>query len=92
MKLQLERGSIDLTAFDQDIRQVLEELFLLINVSYAMPPEVDGAVTVDLHHAPYQEALDMILGERFTFHIDLHNVIHIHKRGTTWLPGNPHID
>ncbi|HEX2950053.1 MAG TPA: STN domain-containing protein [Armatimonadota bacterium] len=88
MALHLDRGTVDIEAHDMDLRQVLDELFMLIGVKYDLPPEVQGRVTVDLHNATYEQALDMILGSQFTYSIGPHEIIYVHKGGTTWRPGN----
>jgi len=87
MALHLNRGSVELNATDMDLRQVLMELFLLMGVKYDLPPEVQGTVTVSLHNATYQQALELLLGSEFTYDIGPHDVLYIHKSGTTWRPG-----
>ena len=87
MALHLNRGSIDLEATDMDLRQVLEQLFVQMGVRYDLPPEVQGTVTTSLHNMTYQQALAQLLGTDFTYDIGPHDVLYIHKRGTTWRPG-----
>ena len=88
MTLHLDRGSVDIIADNLDIRQVLEELFLLMSVKYDLPPEVQGRVTVNINNATYMQALQAILGSNYTYSIGPHDVLYIHKGGTTWKPGD----
>ncbi len=92
MALQLNHGTINVTADDLDIRQVLEELFLLLGAQFAIAPEVQGTVTLDVHNVTFEQALMRILEPVFTYHIGPHDVIYVHKAGTGWAPGNPNID
>lgn len=87
MALHLERGSVDLTADAMDLRQVLMELFMLMEVKYDLPPEVQGTVTIRLHNASFAQALDQLLGHDFVYDIGPHDVVYVHRRGTTWMPG-----
>lgn len=90
MALHLDRGSVEIVAEDMERRQVLQELFMLMgmDVKYEIYPEVEGTVTVRLRNATYQQALEMILGSEYTYSIGPHDVIYIHKGGTSWRPGN----
>jgi len=87
MAMHLERGSVDLEARGRNLRDVLDELFLVMGVKYDLPPEVQGTVTVDLHNATYEQALDLLLGSEFTYDIGPHDIIYVHRGGTTWKPG-----
>jgi len=87
MSMHLDHGSVDLEERGQNLRDVLAELFLLMGVQYDLPPEVQGTVTVDLHNATYGQALDVLLGSEFTYTIGPHDVIYVHRGGTTWKPG-----
>ncbi len=87
MALHLEHGAVNLVARDMDLRQVLDELFLVMGTAYSLPPEVQGTVTLDLHNATYRQALDAVLGSEFTYDIGPHDTIYIHRGGTTWRPG-----
>lgn len=91
MALHLDRGSVDLVAVDMDIREVLEKVFLQMDAYFDLPPEVQGTVSVSIHNATFEQALELILGERFTYTIGPHDVIYIHRAGTTWRPGSEHI-
>ncbi|HEY3378766.1 MAG TPA: hypothetical protein VGL77_14865 [Armatimonadota bacterium] len=88
MALHLHQGSVDIVADGRDLRQVLQELFMQMEVKYDLPPEVQGAVTLSLHNATYAQALDTILGSEFTYTIGPHDVLYVHKGGTSWKPGN----
>lgn len=87
--LHLDRGSVDLQAVEKDLRDVLMELFLVmgLDVKYDLPPEVQGTVTTDLHNVTYAQALDLLLGHAFTYTVGPHDVIYIHRSGTSWAPG-----
>lgn len=87
MALHLDGGSVDLEARERNLREVLAELFLLMGAKYDLPPEVQGTVTVDLHNATYRQALEVLLGSEFTYTIGPHDVIYVHRGGTTWRPG-----
>ncbi len=87
MALHLERGPVDLCYTDIDLRQALADLFQQMDVGYVLPPEVQGMVTLNLHNATYQQALDALLDGTFTFTIGPHEVIYVHRAGTTWRPG-----
>jgi len=87
MTVHLDRGSVDLEARDMNLRDVLEELFLQMGAKYDLPPEVQGRITVNLHNATYKQALAVLLGSEFTYTIGPHDVIYVHRGGTTWRPG-----
>ncbi len=87
MALHLEHGSVELDADEMDLRQVLLELFAQMGVNYDLPPEVQGTVTISLHNATYQQALAVLLHPAFTYDIGPHDTIYVHRRGTTWRPG-----
>lgn len=87
MALHLDRGSVELNAVDMDVRQVLMELFMLMGVKYDLPPEVQGTVSINLHNASYRQALEVILDKEFIYDIGPHDVLYVHRRGTTWRPG-----
>ncbi|MHB9131939.1 MAG: hypothetical protein ACYDBB_12765 [Armatimonadota bacterium] len=91
MALHLERGSVDIVAASMDLRDVLSGLFMEMGVTYDLAPEVQGVVTIDLHNASYEQALHMLLGDKFVYDIGPHNTIYVHKRGTTWKPGSENI-
>ncbi|HOF87421.1 MAG TPA: hypothetical protein PLZ36_04850 [Armatimonadota bacterium] len=91
MALHLDRGSVDLQYTDMDLRQALGDLALLTGVTVNIYPEVQGTVTVDLHHASLAQALDVLLGGAYTYTVGPHEVIYIHRAGTAWQPGNEHI-
>jgi type II secretory pathway component GspD/PulD (secretin) len=92
MALHLNHGTLDLTATDLDIRQVLEALFHQLDARAAIAPEVQGRVTLDLHNVTFEQALLHLLEPLYTYHIGPHDVIYVHRAGTSWAPGNPHID
>ncbi len=87
MAFYLDQGSIDLNVEGRDLREVLELLFQLMGAKFELPPEVEGTTTVSLHQLTYRQALETILGHEFTYDIGPHDVIYVHKRGTTWRPG-----
>ncbi len=87
MPLHLDNGAVELNAIDMDLRQLLMELFMLMNVKYDLPPEVQGTVSVSLHNATYRQALEVLLGSEFTYDIGPHDVLYVHRSGTTWRPG-----
>lgn len=87
MAVHLNHGAMDLVAEDRDLRQVLEEIFMMADVRYDMPPEVRGTVTIRLHNATYEQALHLVLGHVFTYTIGPHDTIYVHRSGTTWRPG-----
>lgn len=87
MAVHLDRGSVDLTGVDRDLRDVLTELFQIMDVKFDLQPEVQGTVTIDLHNATYQQALAVLLGHNYEYTVGPHDVIYIHSRGTTWRPG-----
>ncbi len=91
MAVDLDSGSVEIVADDMSLRQVLEELFLMMEVNYDLPPEVLGAVTASIHNATYRQALELLLGHEFTYDIGPDDIIYIHRTGTTWRPGNEHI-
>lgn len=86
MALHLENGALDIVADGMDLRQVLQEVFMQMGVKYDLPPEVQGTVTTSIHNATYEQALALILGHDYTYTIGPHDVIYVHKRGTTWRP------
>ncbi len=87
MSVHLDRGAVDMEARDKNLREVLADLFFIMDVNFDLPPEVQGTITVNLHNATYQQALDTLLGNQFTYTIGPHDVIYIHRGGTTWRPG-----
>lgn len=87
MAIHLERGSVNLEARGRNLRDVLDELFLQMGAKYDLPPEVQGTVTIDFHNATYAQALDLLLGSEFTYSIGPHDIIYIHRGGTSWRPG-----
>jgi type II secretory pathway component GspD/PulD (secretin) len=87
MAVHLDQGSVEIVGVDRDLRDVLAELFQMMGVKYDLPPEVQGTVTTDLHHATYQQALAVLLGHKYEYTIGPHDVIYIHSQGTTWRPG-----
>ena len=87
MAIHLDRGAIELIADGRDLREVLAELFVGLDVNYSLPPEVQGAVTISLHNASLRQALDILLRPHFTFTIGPHDTIYVHRTGTTWKPG-----
>ena len=91
MALHFDRGPVDLVAMDMDIREVLEKVFQQMDAYFDLPPEVEGTVTVSIHNATFEQALALILGERFTYDIGPHDVIYVHLAGTTWKPGSEKI-
>ncbi len=91
MALRLDRGSVDLHYTDMDIRQALGDLALLMDVRFTIYPEVQGTVTVNLRNATFEQALGLLLGGYYTYTVGPHDVIYIHRAGTTWHPGNEHI-
>lgn len=91
MALHLDRGTVDMTVEDMDLRQVLDQLFMQMSVKYDLPPEVQGTVTIRLHNATYQQALELILGTAFTYSIGPHDTVYVHRGGTSWRPGNEKI-
>lgn len=92
MALHLERGAVNLSFADIDLRQALEMLFQQMHVDYVLPSEVDGIVSIDLHHATFEQALHALLGHAYTYTIGPHDTVYVHRSGTTWRPGNAHID
>lgn len=88
MALHLDRGKVDVIADDLDIRDVLQEIFLMAGVKYELPPEVEGNVSVDINNATYEQALKAVLGSEFTYTIGPHDTVYVHKGGETWRPGN----
>jgi type II secretory pathway component HofQ len=92
MALHLERGALDLSFTDIDLRQALDTLFQQMHVAYVLLPEVQGIVSINLHNATIEQALHALLGGAYTYTIGPHDVIYIHRAGTTWRPGNEKID
>lgn len=87
MAVHLNHGTVDIVADDRDIRFVLEQLFLDTGMRFDLPPEVTGNISVSIHNATYEQALKLILGHDFTYHIGPHDTIMVHRQGTTWRPG-----
>ncbi len=91
MALHLDRETIDFVVEDQDLRQALGQLFLLMGVKYDLPPEVQGRVSVNIHNVTFEQALQYMLGSEYTYTIGPHDVLYVHLGGTTWQPGNENI-
>ena len=87
MALHLDEGSVDLVVADGDLRAALDELFSQMQVKYDLPPEVEGTVTISLHHASYRQVLTELLRPYYTYTIGPHETIYVHRTGTTWKPG-----
>lgn len=87
MALHLNRGSVDIEAVEMDLRQVLAEVFMQMGVKYDLPPEVQGTVSISLHNATYHQALEVLLGSEYSYDIGPHDVLYVHRGGTTWRPG-----
>jgi hypothetical protein len=54
-------GNISLDMEQVDVREALRALFKSMNLSYAVAPEVQGLVTVNLHNVPLETALQNVL-------------------------------
>src|SRR5579859_6133493 len=46
-----------------DVREALRALFKNVGVSYSIAPEVQGTITCDLKHVPFETALQNILSQ-----------------------------
>ena len=85
--MYLNHGSVNLDFVEMDLRQALDTLAGQMGAQFDMPPEVQGVVTTHLRNLTYAQALEQLLGHTFVYTIGPHDVIYIHKRGTTWRPG-----
>ena len=68
-----------------DIRQVLQQLFKIVQVSYSVSPDVQGVVTVELQNVTFQVALQNVLRQvDATYRVNqgVYEVIHHQNEST----------